>query len=326
MSAPADIQHPLRLADTIAPKPVFQDVSIVIPTLGRDTLEMCLAYISMGSRWPAQLIVVDQGRVPSVAAAVARLRDAGMNALYVPSAERGKPAGLNRGLERVSTRFVAMTDDDCLVHESWLQTLADRLQREPGTIWTGRVEAAGHELAFSTVLRPKPQRHTDPKVGVYPFAGGTAGIAMEVVRRVGGFDEHPCLATAAEDIDYGYRALRLGIPIVYDPNVIVYHYHWRGEQERAARYVEYARSLGAFYGTHLRRGDLLMLAQVLRALPRSPLRWLRGLLSSNAEMARSGRIGTLHLLPGVFIGLRRRHSPTVSGDLGRGRTSDPRAD
>jgi GT2 family glycosyltransferase len=264
--------------------------------------------------------------VPAVETMLARLQAAGMRALYLPSTQRGKPAGLNRGLERVETRFVAMTDDDCLARADWLETLVDRLHREPGTIWTGRVEAAGHEVAFSTVLRPSPQRYTRPKVGVHPFAGGNAGMAMDVLRRVGGFDEHPCLAAAAEDNDFGYRALRLGIPIVYDPDVVLHHYHWRNEQARADRYVDYARSQGAFYGTHLRRGDLFMFLQVLRALPRGPLRWVRGLVSGDAEMLRSGSISTRHLLPGVLVGLRRKQSPTVSGDLGRGGTGRAAAD
>jgi GT2 family glycosyltransferase len=182
------------------------------------------------------------------------------------------------------------------------------------------VEAAGHEVAFSTVLSRTPQRHTRPQLRVHPFVGGNVGMAMDVVRRIGGFDEHPCLASA-EDSDYGYRALRLGITIAYDPDVVLYHYHWRDEGERASRYADYARSQGGFYGTHLRRGDPLVAVQVLRAAVRSPLRWVRGLLSGNAEMARNGRISTLHLLPGILAGVRREHAPTVSGDLAR--STDP---
>jgi GT2 family glycosyltransferase len=311
-----DIQYPRSLAGAIVPRPVCGEVSIVIPTLGRDILETCLAYIADGSCWPAQLIVVDQGRQPAVEAMLARLEAAGLRSLYLPSTQRGRSAGINRGLERVATRFVTITDDDCFVSADWLETLAERLRREPGTIWTGRVEAAGHEVAFSTVLSRTPQRHTRPQLRVHPFVGGNVGMAMDVVRRIGGFDEHPCLASA-EDSDYGYRALRLGITIAYDPDVVLYHYHWRDEGERASRYADYARSQGGFYGTHLRRGDLLVLVQVLRAAVRSPLRWVRGVLGGNAEMARNGRISTLNLLPGILAGFKRRHAPLVSGDLAR---------
>lgn len=318
MTEGAPVEYPRSLDQSLAPRPVRPEIAIVIPTLGRDILETCLAYIAGGSSWPAELIVVDQGRRPAVKEMLRRLDRAGLRSTYIPSSQRGRSAGLNRGLERVAARFVAITDDDCFVADNWLQRLCDRLTSEPDTIWTGRVEAAGHELAFSTVLSPTLQRHTKPRLRVHPFVGGNVGMAMDVVRQIGGFDEHPCLASA-EDSDYGYRALRLGIPIAYDPDVVLYHYHWRDEQERASRYADYARSQGGFYGTHLRHGDPLVLLQVLRALTRSPLRWARGVLSGNPELARNGRVSTLSLVPGILAGFRRSESPTVSVDLSRAR-------
>jgi GT2 family glycosyltransferase len=296
---------PLRTLDApFARRPVCEDVSIVIPTLGRPILETCLASIAAGACWPGAVIVVDQGREPRVERMLARLGQLGVRTRYLPSTRRGRSAGLNRGLEAVDTRFVAITDDDCFVREDWLERLAARLREEPGTIWTGRVEAVGDEAAFSVVLARQPRRHTRPRLRVHPFVGGNCGLAMDVVRRVGPFDEHPCLASA-EDSDYGHRALRLGVPIAYDPDVVLDHYHWRDATARSARYADYARSQGGFYGTHLRRGDALILLQALRALVRGPVRWLRGVLRGDREMAENGRASTRNLLPGIWAGLRR---------------------
>jgi GT2 family glycosyltransferase len=299
--------YPLSLAEPVERRPVCDDLSVVIPTVGRDILETCLAHIVRGTHWPQEIIVVDQGRSPAVAAMLTRLTEHGLTATYIPSHERGRSAGLNRGLERVTTRFVAVTDDDCFVSPDWVVGLAERLRRDPATIWTGRVEATGDEPAISTVLSRTPRRHTRPSLRGQPFAGGNAGFAMALARRIGGFDEHPSLASA-EDGDFGYRALRLGIPIAYDPDVVLYHYHWRDANQRAERYAEYARSQGGFYGKHLRRGDPLILAQVIRALVRSPLRWVRGVVTSDAELARNGRESTLNLLPGIIAGVRRADS------------------
>jgi GT2 family glycosyltransferase len=304
----ADIRHPLSLDATIEPRPSCADLTLVIPTLGRPILETCLKYIADGSQWPARVIVVDQGRQPAVAEMIERLQSAGLAATYVPSSERGRSAGLNRGLERVTTRFVAITDDDCFVRRDWLATLVDRLGGDAETIWTGRVEAAGDEHAFSTVLAGKPRRHTRPQFKIHPFVGGNVGMAMEIVRRIGPFDEHPCIASA-EDSDYGYRALRLGIAIAYDPGIVLYHYHWRDAAQRAARYADYARSQRGFYGTHLRDGGMLILAQVARALVRPPVRWLRGVVLRDAELRRNGRESFLNLLPGILAGLRRADLP-----------------
>jgi GT2 family glycosyltransferase len=226
----------------------------------------------------------------------------------VPSAQHGRSAGINRGLEQVTSRFVAITDDDCFVSADWLETLGGRLRAEPTVIFTGRVELAGNpEDEFSTVTSREPRCYTRPTLKAHPFIGGNVGLAMALVQRIGLFDEHPCLASA-EDSDYGYRALRLGIPIAYDPDVMLYHYHWRDASQRAARYADYARSQGGFYGTHLRHGDGLILQQTVRALARSPLRWLRGMVQHDAELRENGRAHTRHLLPGIIAGLRRKES------------------
>jgi len=305
----ASIPGPESLATSLGPRPVLEDASVVIPTVGRAILESCLYHIAAGTHWPAALIVVDQGQKPEVRAMMRRLAELGLNAVYVPSSQKGRSAGINRGLERVGTRFVTITDDDCFVAPCWLETMIARLRQWPDQIRTGRVELAGNdEVAFSTVSATEPRVYTKPTLRVHPFIGGNVGMAMSLVERIGPFDEHPCVASA-EDSDYGYRALRLDIAIAYDPAVVLYHYHWRNADERVARYADYARSQGGFYGTHLRGGDPLILMQTVRDLVRSPVRWVRGLALRDRELAESGRVSTLSLLPGVVSGLRRRTFP-----------------
>jgi GT2 family glycosyltransferase len=325
MTPGADPQYSksLPLPSSIDPRPVLADLSVVIPTLGRPILETCLSHLVDGSRWPAAVIVVDQGRVAAVAEMVAGLEQIGLGAEYVPSMQRGRSAGLNRGLERVRTRFVAITDDDCFVAADWLERMAGCLRSEPDAIVTGRVELAGNEEApFSVVSSLDAKRYTRPGLKVHPFIGGNAGMAMATVGKIGAFDEDPCLASA-EDSDYGHRALRLGVPIVYRPEVLLHHYHWRDQGERATRYAEYARSQGGFYGTHLRHGDPLVALQAARALVRSPLRWLRGILKRDPELIENGRASTANLLPGILAGLRRRTSPGALASRGTSEEGPP---
>ncbi len=289
---------------SLGSRPIQDCITVVIPTLGRPIVETCLRYLAEGGVWPAALVIVDQGRNPAVQAQLDRLEGVGIRCVYIPSSQRGRSAGINRGLEQVKTRFVTITDDDCFVAKDWLEKMTARLRREPGTIVTGRVDLAGDEVAFSTVTSDEERIYTRPQLKTHPFIGGNVGMAMEIVERIGLFDEHPCLASA-EDSDYGYRALRLGIPIAYDPGVRVVHYHWRDASQRTARYADYARSQGGFYGTHLRRGDPLILMQTIRALVRSPVRWVRGIVSRDRELAENGRVSTINLLPGIIEGLLR---------------------
>jgi GT2 family glycosyltransferase len=306
-------------AEPIAPRPVLEEISVVIPTLGRAILETSLCHMARGSVWPARLIVVDQGIDTPAAGWIERLQAMGLTVTYVHSSQRGRSAGINRGLERVTTRFVAITDDDCLADVHWLETLLARLRQFPEAIITGRVDPAGSaDAAFCVVPSLVPRVYDRPQLRAQPLIGGNMGAAMTIVHSVGLFDEDDYLHSA-EDSDWGYRALRCGVSIRYEPDVIVQHYNWRSLEQRAQRYREYSRSQGGFYGKHLRSGDGLIWLQAARALLRAPARWLRGLLKHDQDMIDRGRADTLEMLPGILSGMRHARqlrASNCSGDIG----------
>jgi GT2 family glycosyltransferase len=292
----------------IDPKPILEDITIVIPTLGRDILKECLYWIAAGVSWPEELIVVDQGKRTDIATWLEELNEIGIKSEYVPSNQRGRSAGINRGLERVQTRFVAITDDDCFVTEYWLEKMVLHLRNRPDVIFTGRVLLSGDDqVEFSVVSSTRRKVYERPQLRVQPLIGGNMGMSMDSACEIGLFDEHPCLISA-EDSDYGFRALRKGIPIVYEPEIVLHHYHWRDAGQRASRYNEYCRSQGGFYGTHLFSGGWIIPLQALRDLVRGPMRWVRGVIKQDEDMIDRGRADTLYLLPGIIAGIRRRES------------------
>jgi GT2 family glycosyltransferase len=294
-----------QFAARIEPRPILDDITVVIPTLGRPILEESLSWLAASNAWPAAVIVVDQGARPEVAVWVERLLVLGLTAQHLPSMQHGRSAGINRGLERVRTRFVAVTDDDCFVTADWLEGMTGHLRRWPEAIITGRVEAAGDDaVEFCVVPSMTPAVYRRPQLKTHPLIGGNMGVSIANVERIGLFDEHPSLRSA-EDSDWGYRALRLGIPITYVPEVAVRHYNWRTTDQRAARYREYARSQGGFYGKYLFSGNWLIPLQAGRGLVRGPIRWLRGLARRDQDMIARGRADTTDLLPGIMAGLRR---------------------
>lgn len=296
------IQAVLTLEGT-PPRAVLDDVTLVIPTLGRGILEACLSSILTGNSWPGQLIVVDQGSSPKVAEWIAKLRYFGINTEHLPSRQRGRAAAVNRGIEHSATRFVAITDDDCLVDPNWLQSMADCLRGTPDCIVTGRVEAEGDEPVVALNPNSTSAIQRRPRLNFDTMCGGNMGISSAVITRVGLFDEDPCLR-AAEDNEYAYRALRLGVSIVYAPGVLVRHYGWRNANERVTQYQSYARSHGGFYGKYLRRGDWFIAVRAGIHLLRALRRWVRGSLTANQELALRGRAYLTGLLPGIIAGWR----------------------
>jgi GT2 family glycosyltransferase len=288
-------------------RPLLNDISLVIPTLGRPILEQCLYWILMGSTWPACLIVVEQGSNTDVAGWLEWVRDIGIPVKHILSTERGRSAGINRGLEQTRTRFVAITDDDCFVEDDWLINMATQLHQHPQAVITGRVEAAGEDMVV-VVTSPLPSIQNRPRLKFDSMSGGNMGASLDIFRKVGLFEEDPVMATA-EDAEWAYRALRKGISIRYEPAVVLAHFGWRDTGKRVAQYRDYALSHGGFYGKYLRRGDLFMLVRAAGHFGRALRRWVRGTVAGNAELAMPGKAYCLNLLPGIRAGMRSKMRP-----------------
>jgi GT2 family glycosyltransferase len=290
--------------------PIAADFSVVIPTVGRDLLEDCLESIAAGTVWPDELIVVDQGRSPAAARWADRLARRGLATAYVPSSETGIAAGTNRGLERVRTSFVATTHDDCRVRSDWLERISERLSSAGDAIVTGRVEPEGEGIVLTIVTSSKPQTYTKPMIDRDVLFPPNMAFPLRVLERVGYLDEHPSLRLAGEDNEWAYRALRAGVPIVYDPDAVVAHRAWQGADALRPLYRRYARGQGAFYGKYLRRADLFIAGRVVRDVVRAPWLVLRGAVTHNADLLAMGLGGAVGLPAGLFAGLRNAGDQT----------------
>ena len=285
------------------PRPIADDITVVVPTMGAAMLEGCLHSIASGSVWPARLIVVDQGGGSS-GRWIAPLRERGLDVLHLPSSEKGISAATNRGLEQVRTTFAAVTHDDCLVRVDWLERLAARLAAVGDAIVTGRVEPEGDGIVLTVKTAEEPATYTAPLLDGDVLFPPNMGFAVRLIDRIGRFDEHPSLATAGEDNEWAHRALRSGVAIVYDPRVTVGHLARHRPEDLPDLYLRYSRGQGAFYGTWLRRRDGFVACRAARDLLRAPWLVLRGIATGNSELISMGRGEVAGLLPGILAGLR----------------------
>jgi len=280
-----------------------QEVTVLIPTLGRSMLRGTLEALAQGSVRPAQVIVVDQGRREELASMAADYTTRGMPVTWIPSHQKGRSAGLNEGMSRVRTEYTAITDDDCLPDPDWVERIVRELSQRPDAILTGRVEAGGEGPVLSVVTSDKPVEQHKPSLRFDRLSGGNMAIATALARRLGPFQEASCMRTA-EDAEFAYRALRAGVAIRYAPQMVVTHRGWRDPGQRSSQYRDYGLSQGGFYGMYLRRGDFFIGLRALVHLLRSLKRWLLGRLRRDDEMAANGRAYVMGLLPGIVAGWR----------------------
>jgi GT2 family glycosyltransferase len=285
--------------------PIDAELTLVIPTLGRPILRRMLGAVMAGDTWPARVVVVDQGRNAEIEGLADELRAAGLDILYLSSNRKGRSAGLNDGIARVTTPYVVITDDDCLVASDWVRRLGERLRRHAPAIVTGRVEAGEGEAQLAVVTSEVEDIQRSPRLRFDRLSGGNMGLALEVAHRVGPFTEARSMRTA-EDNEYAYRALRAGVPIVYAPEVVVAHLGWRDAAGRAEQYRGYGLSQGGFFGWYLRQGDAFIALRIAVHLLRSLRRWVTAGLRGDREMAANGRAYVQGLLPGLRAGWRER--------------------
>jgi len=289
------------------------EITVVIPTIGRPILEQCLGAITDGDTLPGRIIVVDQSSSPAIGSLLRPAAAMGIETTHLCSAERGRSAGLNRGLERVTSRFAVVTDDDCLADSTWISRLGKHLREHPGRVFTGQVTTAGDERVLGTVLTTKRSIANRPAITFDKLSGGNLGLAIDVVRQVGLFDEDPCVRYS-EDGEWAYRALRRHIEIAFVPDVIVCHIGWRKEAQRLEQYRGYAHSHAAFFGKYLRRGDAFMLLRASTHVLRAVRRWISGAIRGDRELAANGRSYALWFFPGLIAGLRSNiRAPRLPG-------------
>jgi GT2 family glycosyltransferase len=287
----------------IIPRTILDDISVVIPTLGRDLLQDCLLSIAMGSAWPKNLIVIDQSSSQKVESWISILNDYRIQALYIPSSKRGVAAGLNEGISRVATRFIAITHDDCLADVNWLINMHTYLMDNPDEIITGRVEPGGVGTVVSIKTSSRPEKYRRPNLKEDILYPNNMGCAKEYFSKIGYFDEREFLRYA-EDNDWSYRALKLGITIAYVPEIAVTHQDWRDHDQLAITYRNYAISQGGFYGKHLRNGDWFIAIRVVIGLVRSLKRIMIGVITNNRELMSTGLVVLLNMIPGIKAGFK----------------------
>jgi GT2 family glycosyltransferase len=299
-----DYQPKILDINQIKVRPILDDITIVIPTLGRPILEESLYWIVNGSAWPGELIIVDQSSSRQVEKWTEKLKSLGISAQYVPSAQRGKAAALNRGIELSETYFLVVTDDDCFVKGDWLKKMACYLHNAPDSVVTGPAEAIGEQESVAVVTINESITSHHPGLKFDLFCGSNMGIAKSVIKQIGLFDEDLRLI-AAEDCEWAYRTLRSGVPIVYSPEIIVQHFSWRDVNQRDVRYRTYAHSMGGFYGKYLRQGDWFIALRAILHHLRALRRWVRGTITGDQEASLYGRAYVTGLLPGIIAGFRR---------------------
>jgi GT2 family glycosyltransferase len=283
---------------------IATDLSIVIPTLGRDCLRDSVRAIATGSVKPFEIVLSHQGAIGSMDAMLREFTQYGIPIRYLRSDQVGAAAGRNAGIRSVTSKLFGTTDDDCIADFRWVEEIDLALGKYPAEIITGRVLASTPGAPSVTTFDTPRVYKKFPLEGGH-FSGGNFAAALTLFNDVGPFDETELLRFC-EDPEWSYRAMVKGYPIRYVPQVAVTHLHWRDDADMVQVYSQYAFSQGGWVGRKFRSGDLSFVAMLFYELARGGKRWLLGSLRHDNLRRVNGRAFVVDLLRGVHAGWKGR--------------------
>jgi GT2 family glycosyltransferase len=204
-------------------------ISVVILNWnGKKFLRPCLESLRPQLGEKNEVIVVDNG---STDGSVEEIREEYPWVRLIPLEKNtGFAGGCNRGIEEAGRRWVFLLNNDTVVREDLLQTLASAIREFPRTEVLScrmvgfsdpdRIDNLGLAPTFWTPgrqIRDNPERGRE----VFGPSGGAALIRKDLFESPGGFDED--FFAYCEDVDLAWRLRLRGATCQYIPAAVVRH-------------------------------------------------------------------------------------------------------
>jgi GT2 family glycosyltransferase len=258
--------------------------SVVIATRNRhEQLHACLRALAVAleaSTVPVEVIVVDDGSEVPV-----RSGELPIPAVLLRLDGAGPAAARNAGITRSRGQVILFTDDDTQPCRTWITAALDYLSSHTSAIGVeGPVTSRDWDPLHEHSMRmPSPGHYV------------TANVAYrrDTLVAIGGFREGLFRFAHAEDRDIAARALRQGT-IGFAPEMVVDHTPRPVTLEHVARQAKWARDDIVLFANHPELVESFRLPVRIALIwgsssvwlgfarardPRSPRRWLRGLIA-----------------------------------------------
>ncbi len=151
----------------------------------------------------------------------------------------------NKGFEKTAGRQVIFLDGDMLPGDDMIESYTSSWEQYPGAVIVGSVgypvEWPSDKLQKYLLSRGRlAVKAEGPVAGKY-FTSGNFSIGRELFAEMRGFDLN-FEGWKGEDTDFGLRLESKGVPIIFNPQAVSYHYHRKTIKEMTAEYDRYGGS------------------------------------------------------------------------------------
>jgi len=216
------------------------EISVVMPTSRVDSVQATLRSIKNQDFADWELLAVGQGNLDDPRRKWVKeiVEDFGKHdprISYHHTAMIGCCAGRNAGIAAARSDIIAIIDDDCEARADWLSTMVQIFKEEPTIDFVGGALIAPpperrwfavcpENIPTETVYDPVASNGVRP--AGFDWAGGNFGIRRELAELVGPFDEYMGPGStfpAADDTDFMFRLVKLGLKMASTPRLAVEH-------------------------------------------------------------------------------------------------------
>jgi glycosyltransferase involved in cell wall biosynthesis len=214
-------------------------LTIIIPTYNRkDILRKTLAaYCSQSAPEEIlEILVVDDGSTDGTDSVVAQSNEASPIPIrYLHQENRGQASARNHGIREARGEIVLFGDDDIIPsgnlvseHLGWHRNYPEASVGVLGHVsWSPEVHPTPF-MKWLALAGPQGHYHSlspGMQVDAGYFYSQNISLKVEFLRKNGTFDED-FRTYGYEDNELGYRLIRRGLRLLYNPNAVGYHYKY----------------------------------------------------------------------------------------------------
>ncbi|MFG1608342.1 glycosyltransferase [Actinoplanes sp. NPDC049265] len=202
---------------------MYEHVSVVIPTTGRNSSRTTLEALAQQDQAPPfeVIVAVDGGPAPDLSGVARHAECTGVEVVRLPD-HRGVSAARNAAIEVARGDLIGFLDDDVEPDPRWLTVLARGLETFDGL--AGRIVEDVEPGPLSRLRRlafdNRDRVNTRAGGPVDYLNGGNFGVRADLLRRAGRFDVR---FVKSQDRELARRIVRSGAIIGYASDLIVRH-------------------------------------------------------------------------------------------------------
>ncbi|MAG85856.1 MAG: hypothetical protein CMB97_00360 [Flavobacteriaceae bacterium] len=287
-------------------------ISVLIATCNRlALLRQCIHSILKNTRLPDEIIIIDQSTDAVIESIHSELESLSPVVRYHHVSWKGKTKSLNAAIAKSTCEFLALTDDDVIVEEKWLETFIEKTTKYPDIdTFCGQVlpETNSNPEGYLNLVLGDEERWINQTTNPLSpgFCGANIFIKKETLIQAGCYNI--LFGPGApfrnnDDGELAYRLVKMGREILFSPELYVHHSSWRNEKDNTELMHNYAFGIGAFAGYYMRNSDFKPIVYLLRKLIAKIMKLVWGIIRFKQSIVLENWIHINGFLSGSLCGL-----------------------